>query len=147
MYATNTFATIGSNWKLQIKIQDTQSKIKLMYPILLRRLIFYFVDKNQYDAYFSISFLCNVSIHHWLYTQQISCQFSHSNVSYEEKMLCIQYLCVPLQVYIQRTVGDALPVKAYSAALTELLIQFSIFLLLFNMLFELIDYFILFYFK
>ena len=32
-----------------------------MYPILLRGLIFYFVDKNRCNTYFSISSLHNVS--------------------------------------------------------------------------------------
>ena len=32
-----------------------------MYPILWRGLIFYFVDKNRYNAFFSISFKHNIS--------------------------------------------------------------------------------------
>jgi hypothetical protein len=42
MYARNTSAIIGSDWKLYNKIKDTQLNIKFLYLILLRELIFLF---------------------------------------------------------------------------------------------------------
>ena len=48
---------MSSNYLLKIYFWEFLS----MYPILLRGLILYFVDKNLYNAYFSISFLYNVS--------------------------------------------------------------------------------------
>ena len=46
MYAKKTFATIGTVWKLQNKLEDTKLNIKLFYPILLLGLTLCFVEKK-----------------------------------------------------------------------------------------------------
>ena len=72
------FRGIGDN------LQNYLQKPNWCIPILLRGLILYFLDKNRYNAYFSISFSCNVSSTiGYIPTKLISGQISHSNVRYE----------------------------------------------------------------